>query len=102
MLKSAPACGALFAPTHQVVIPANAPPKAAQQAWQQVLQQVTVQQIPPAPYTLVRAVMESPRLATRFVTSGQIFAARMPDLSLKVNVVPEEQGWHGEPLPDTA
>jgi len=41
----------------------------------------------------INAVMESSRLCTRFTTEGRIFASRLPDLQIRVNVVPEKLRW---------
>jgi len=43
------ACQALFAPIPIVQIPANLPPQLAQQTYQNVLAQIGVAQVPPAP-----------------------------------------------------
>jgi hypothetical protein len=78
VLKEDPACAALFAP----VIPTTpAPP------------------VPPAKLYQIAAMMESSRVATRYVVEGDIFAARQPDLNLKLSVVHHKQGWVDLPIP---
>ena len=46
----------------------------------------------------VHAVMESSRLATRFVTRGQVFGSRQPDLQIKMSAVTKHQSWITLPL----
>jgi hypothetical protein len=55
--------------------------------------QINVVPIPPVDYQLVHAIMESPRVCSRFTAEGKIFAARMPDLQLRVSVVQTGTGW---------
>lgn len=49
--------------------------------------------VPPVPFEIVTALMESRRQASRQVTRGRILATRLPDLSLRVNVLNEFVGW---------
>jgi len=46
--------------------------------------------------------MESSRYASRFITKGQIFASRSPDLQLKLSNVELSQGWETVPLRPTS
>lgn len=94
-----PACAPLFAPTPQVNIPTNVPPQLAQEILKVVLQQAQVIAVPPTPYTVINALLESPRYASRFVTEGRIFASRLPDLSIHPQPIPESACWRTMPLP---
>lgn len=94
-----PACAALFAPTPQLNIPTNIPPQLAQQVLQAVLQQAQVVAVPPTPYTVINALLESPRFASRFVTEGRIFASRLPDLRIQPQLTQERACWRTMPLP---
>jgi hypothetical protein len=98
-LANNPDCAPLFAPIAQVNIPANLPPPLAQQVFANVLQQIQVVTVPPTPYTLINALIESPRLATRFVSDGQIFATRQPDLTFKVAVMAQRAHWRTLDIP---
>lgn len=46
-----------------------------------------------APFEAIHAVMESTRLASRFITKGCAIGARSPDLVIRVNIVPESSQW---------
>ena len=94
-----PACAPLFAPILQVNIPTNAPPELVQQLLQAVLQQVQIVAIPPTPYTVINALLESPRLASRFVTNGHIFGSRLPDLHIQTSLAQMRAYWRTTPLP---
>lgn len=98
VLAQDPATAPLFAPVPQISIPANLPPQVAQQVLQGVLQQIQVEPVPPVPYSLIHAVLESPRLATRFVSDGRVFGVRTPDLQVRSNVVPERASWRTMPI----
>ena len=92
VIKDNPDCSALFAPVPVANIPQGLPPNALQQLFAQIMQNAVVP-IPPAPYRLINAVVESPRHASRFVTDGLIFATRKPDLEVKVSCVPHRACW---------
>jgi hypothetical protein len=94
-----PACAALFAPAPQVNIPTNLPPQFVQPVLQAVLQQTQVVTVPATPYTLINALLESRRFASRFVSEGRIFASRFPDLSINARPIPERACWITMPLP---
>jgi hypothetical protein len=98
VLSAAPTSAPLFGPVPQIALPANLPPQAQQAALQQALAQVPVLQIPPVDFENVHAVMESARLATRFVTRGQVFGSRQPDLQIKLSAVTKHQSWITVPL----
>ena len=93
VLRATPECAALFDPVQQVNLPPAIPPALAQQVLVQVAAQAEVVAIPPATYVAIAGLCESARWATRHVSRGQIFAARMPDLQFRVSQIQEEQGW---------
>lgn len=77
----------------QVQIPANLPPQLMQQAFNQVLQQIKVEMIPPVDYELFQATVESLRGRSEFRTKGKITAVRLPDMNIAVNTVRTSTGW---------
>lgn len=93
VLRAAPECAPLFDAVPQVNIPPAVPAAIAQQILLQAAGQATLTAIPGAPYLAIAGLCESARWATRHVTRGRIFAARMPDLQFRVSQVQEEQGW---------
>lgn len=99
ILHKNPACADLFAPAPQVNIPANLDSDVHKQAVQQVLAQIQVKFVPPSPYEKIQALMESNRYASRFVTEGQIYGSRSPDLQFKISNVELSQGWVTVPIP---
>jgi len=101
LLRADAAYSALFGSVPQVTIPANLPPPVLQQVLNQVMQQVSTVQVPPKDYNLIHAMIESPRCASRFVTDGTIFATRMPDLQVKLAVVPHCTCWRDVAVPAT-
>lgn len=93
LLRTDPACKDLFAPIPQVQIPGNLPPAAAQQAIAAVLQQIPVAQIPPTKFENIHALMESKRLASRYISRGLVFGLRQADQQFRVSNLVERQGW---------
>jgi len=98
VLAENPACQVLFAPVPVVQIPANLPPQLAQQAHQNVLAQVRVAQVPPAPFELIHALIESARHASRFVTSGLVIGMKTADQQIRVSTLNVRQLWTTVPL----
>jgi hypothetical protein len=96
-----PKAAPLFAPAPHINMPANLPPQLAQQVIQAVLQQVEVVPVPPSPYSVVNALLESLRLATRFVTEGRVFSMRLPDLQIKLQTVQERGSWRTLEIPSS-
>ena len=93
LLRDADESEALFSPVHQVQFPSNLSDQQTAQAVQSVLAQIPVVTVSPVPYQTVHAIIESSRLASRFVTSGSLFATRMPDLQIRIAKTQEDQGW---------
>ena len=69
-----------------------------QQVVTQVLAQIQVKLVPPSPYEKIQCLMESCRYASRYITKGQIYASRSPDLQFKVSNVELSQGWVTVPV----
>ncbi len=90
---SDPQTAALLAPVNQIQLPANLPQPLLQQAYNQVLQQINVAQIPPIDYSLFIACVESVYGKSHFKINGKIFANRLPDNNISVNVIPIKSEW---------
>ena len=84
---------ALFDPIPLAAIPNNLPPQVQQQAYQQILSKIAVNQIETVDYTTTHAVMESTRCASRFTSTGKILATRQLDLQITYNVVRVSEEW---------
>jgi hypothetical protein len=93
LVRRNPLCEPLFAPVPIVNIPPNLPPEVMQQLLPQVLAQCAAVGVPGTEFETTHALVESHRLASRFVTQGTIFATRQPDLSFKVSQVIARQAW---------
>ncbi|MCI0352937.1 MAG: hypothetical protein L0Z53_26240, partial [Acidobacteriales bacterium] len=98
VLAENPACQPLFAAVPVIQMPANLPPALAQQAHQQVLAQLAVANVPPAPFELIHAVVESTRHATRFVTSGLVVGTKTSDHQIRMSTLNVRQQWTNETL----
>lgn len=90
---------ALFAPVPQAILPAGLPAAMYQQWLQGYLQQHGLVMVPPARYRLIQAVVESARCLSQFIQAGEIFAARQPDLQIRVSSVVDQNGWVDVPIP---
>ena len=87
---------ALLAPVNQVQIPANLPANVLQQAYNQVLQQIQVVQIPAIDYELFIASLESVYCKSQYRINGKIFSNRLPDNNIAINVIPVKSDWEYE------
>jgi len=79
-----------------VKLPPNAPPQLAQQVWQAMLQQAAANLSAAAvevPYSLVNAVLESPRVASEFRTTGRLTAFRGPNGEIQLNGTDTSAQW---------
>ena len=83
----------LFDPVPLAAIPSNLPPQVQQQAYQQILSEIAVNQVETVDYTATHAVMESIRCASRCTSTGKILATRRPDLQITYNVVRVSEKW---------
>lgn len=98
VLADNPACQPLFEPVPVIQLPANLPPAIAQQAYQQILNQILVTNVPPAPFETIHALIESTRTASRFVTSGLVVGAKTPDQQLRISTLNIRQRWVSVPV----
>lgn len=91
-----PNARASVAPPGPVQIPGGLPPQVVQQMLNQVMQTVlqTAQgNAPEVPFSHVNALVESPRLASAFVSEGVITGQRQPDGQLRVILTPTAGSW---------
>ncbi|MFA4987704.1 MAG: hypothetical protein WC712_14080 [Candidatus Brocadiia bacterium] len=97
VLKNNPSTAALFGPVQHIQIPAGIPPQLLPQVVAQALALSTVA-VPPVPYKITHALMESTRHASRCISEGNIFGARMPDLQVKINILQDMVKWVALPV----
>ena len=83
----------LIGPVPQIQLPANLPPELLQQAFNHILQQIRVVEVPPVDYSLFQATLESVQCKSEFRTTVKIKAIRLPDMNIAVNVVRVSSGW---------
>jgi hypothetical protein len=93
ILMADPTVAGLIGPVNQVQLPANLPPQIAQQAYNHMMQQVQVVNVPPVEYNLFRATLECQWCRSEFRTMGKINAVRQPDMNLAVSVLPISERW---------
>lgn len=98
VLAENPTCQALFAPAAVIQLPSNLPPQIAQQAYQNILAQIVIPQIPPAPFETIHAVIESARHASRFITRGLVIGTKTADQQIRVSTLNVHQCWATESL----
>lgn len=91
-----PQTSALLQPVNQIQLPANLPNQVLQQAYQQVLQQIQVVQIPAVDYSLFIASLESIYCKSQFRIRGKIFSNRLPDNNIAINVLQVDSNWEYE------
>jgi hypothetical protein len=90
-LVKSPDCAPLFGPVQHALAPIATPAGAAVAVVPPAIPPVFV---PAVLWSRVHALMESPRAASRCISEGHLQAARMPDMSLKVNKVSHvPSGW---------
>jgi hypothetical protein len=93
VLANNAACQPLFDPIPIVQLPANLPPQVAQQAYAQVMNQIMVASVPPAPFQLIHALVESRRTASRFITEGLVVGTKTADHQIRISTLNLKQGW---------
>ncbi len=98
VLAENPACQALFAPAAIIQLPSNLPPQMAQQAYQNILAQIAIAQVPPAPFETIHAVIESARHASRFITNGLVIGTKTADQQIRLSTLNVRQLWVTVPL----
>ena len=102
ILKKSEGSSALFDPIPLAAIPSDLPPQIQEQAYQNLMNSITVRQVPVIDYTTTHAVMESGRCASHFTIEGKVLATRRPDLQITYNVVQVSQGWTKKSIEEKA
>lgn len=88
-------------PRSPLALPPNASPQLVQQAWAQAAQQAIQDASQPAvevDYSLVYAIIESPRLASEFRTSGSLSAMRRASGEVQLSATDTDSGWRNIPI----
>ncbi|HMO84192.1 MAG TPA: hypothetical protein PKC18_04640 [Lacipirellulaceae bacterium] len=93
LIAADPNTADVIRPAPLVNVPANTPAQIANQIFAQMATQVTLTHPPALDYETINAVLESPRRASRYVSSGKILASRMPDGQVRINLVQTGGGW---------
>jgi hypothetical protein len=92
VLNNHKASEALFSAVPQLLLPCNAPsPNYFQSQLAEVVN--AAKKVDPVPYNTTVAIIESARLAHRFVVKGKILACRLPDLNIQFNCLATSQSW---------
>lgn len=97
-VMSDPVVGPQLATVPRVDIPAGLPPALAQQAFQQVLEQIHVSQQSAIDYDLLLATVESPRHRSEFRQTGKLNAVRLPDMNIQVAAMKTGVGWRSRAI----
>ena len=84
----------------RVDLPVGLPPDLAQQAYQQILAQISVAQQPAIDYDLFMATVESPRWRSEFRQTGKLNAVRLPDMNVQVTAIRTGVGWASKDVDD--
>jgi len=84
------------APQAPLVLPSNASTQIINQLWQQVAQnalQALQHTAVEVEFKLVNAIVESPRIASHFLTKGGLTASRVGGGEIKLTSTIKESGW---------
>jgi hypothetical protein len=90
-------------PMAPLVVPPNAPSQLVTSLWNQVGQaalQALAQPALQVSYTLINAVIESPRVASEYRTHGMLAAARVAGGEIQLAATDDEAAWRKVPLPE--
>jgi hypothetical protein len=82
-----------LSPVPQIQIPANLPPQLLQQVYNNVLQQIQTVQNQPVDYENFLAAVEGKDSRSEFVVKGKIFATRLPDNNIAMNLMQISGSW---------
>jgi hypothetical protein len=96
-----PTAAASFVPAAPLNLPPNTPTQVAQQIIQAVANQAIQAAQGPGvevPFSVVNALIESPRVASEFRTNGKISASRGPGGEIRVVVVETGGSWRPVPV----
>ncbi|RIK25993.1 MAG: hypothetical protein DCC55_40300, partial [Chloroflexi bacterium] len=91
-------------PPAPLVLPPNTPSQLANQIWGQIAQQAVQdlsQQAPDIAYTLIHAIIESPRLVAHYRTSGTLSAVRLVNGEIQLSATDKKSGWKHLPVSGT-
>jgi hypothetical protein len=94
LILNSPASASLLAPTRQVQIPGNLPQELLQQVYDALLAQIQIVQIVPVDYELLQASTESEFGKSEYKTACKIFANKLPDNNITMNIIQTASGWH--------
>lgn len=95
MVAADPRMKGLFEPLPSLNLPANTPPQAVQQIWQNVINSFLSKPLatyPEIEYTTAHAVLESTRLQRIFIERGKIAPSRGPD-GVLLNITKTSSEW---------
>ncbi|MEW6363236.1 MAG: hypothetical protein AB1714_01210 [Acidobacteriota bacterium] len=105
LFLSDPRAAASLTPSAPLLLPANTPPQVAEQVWNaavnRALQNSQCSGVEVA-YSIVNAIIEGPRVAAEFRSSGKVSAARLPSGEIRLSMTDEEARWRRislSPLP---
>lgn len=86
-----------------LVLPLNAPPDVLNNLWNHVAQQALAGMAAPSievPYSLVNALIESPRVASENRTKGKMSAARVGGGEVQLSILDTSLGWEKVQIPE--
>ncbi|MCD4727014.1 MAG: hypothetical protein K8R46_05105 [Pirellulales bacterium] len=83
----------LLSPVPQMYLPCNAPAPNHFQAGLKEVNEVANKKLDPVAFSAICAIIESVRLAQRFMLKGKILASRLPDLNIQFNCLPKSHCW---------
>jgi hypothetical protein len=95
---SDPAGAQALKPKNVVSLPANTPPAVAQQVWQAVANQA-MQSAVEIGYSVVNAIIESPRRASEYRTSGTLIGSRNVNGEIQISITESSNGWNNLEVP---
>ncbi len=101
LFMSHPEATEAIGPIGPLVLPENAPAEVVQKTWQFAANEAIQRSRKPGlevDYSVVNAVVESPRKASEFRTSGRITARRV-DTQVEVTASETDSGWREVPVP---
>ena len=91
-------------PVAPLQLPQNAPESVVQGAWSAVAQNAINQSSTSpgvtVPYGVINAVLESPRLASEYSTSGELHGFRAPDGKINLSALDTHAGWNQVTIPE--
>lgn len=96
-----PDAQAALQPKGALNLPSNVPPQVLDQIWNSAIQQsmANLNTVPlSVDFLLIHALVESPRVASEFSTSGKISATRIVGGDIQISVLAKEGGWRNCPI----